>query len=223
LSLRGLAGRLRGWARWLVRHYDAVILVKPIVGTVKPLPPGLTLEEYDRDHPDVLAINLALGRHFPEERLRTRFERGLRFFALRKGDRVVATTWIIGPGERFIDEAGVGLIVESDALSQRDVFVAPAERGHGLYALMMDAVVARSPGLRKLWALVEGWNRTSLRAHRRYGYEPAYRVEVLHLAGRLMVRLRSPDREALGTVFGGRRRFVLTGQRYRRFAAERVT
>ncbi len=186
-------------------------------------PPGLQLQEYDRFLPEVAAINVAFDRDFPEERLRLRFQRGLRFVALREGGRVVATTWVVPPGgERFIDEAGAGLRLGTDAASLRDVFVAPGERRRGLFPTLVGAILARVGGLKALWSVVDRSNEASLHAHLRSGFEIMGRLQVVHLGGLVMLRLRWPGHILGGSTYAAGRRILLTGDAYRTFRAERL-
>jgi GNAT superfamily N-acetyltransferase len=184
----------------------------------------LQLQEYDRFLPEVAAINVAFDRGFSDERLRQRFERGLTFFALREqSGQVVATAWVVPPGgERFIDEAGAGLRLGTDAASLRDVFVAPGERRRGLFSTLVGAVTARVGGLKALWSVVDRSNAASLHAHGRSGFEIMGRLEVLHLAGLVMLRLRWPGHLLEGSTYAEGRRILLTGDAYRTFRAERL-
>jgi hypothetical protein len=59
-------------------------------------------------------------------------------------------------------------------------------------------------------------------AHQRYGHVVVARYEVLHLFGRVMLRLRWPRGLPLGSAFRERGRVVVTGARYRKFVLERL-
>lgn len=212
---------LRDGLRRLLRHHDLIVLERASLPSPKPLAPAFSLHSHEGFSSEVQEVNDAFDRGFSEDRLRARFEHGLRFLVLREEGRVVATTWLVRKGERFIDEAGVGIVVGNGVLSLRDVFVAASERGRGRFAILLDAMLAREPGARALWSVVEHGNRASRRAHERYGFRPAGRIEVVHLLGQLMLRLRWPSALRVGSSFGGRRRVIPTGGAYRRFVAGR--
>lgn len=221
MSLRRAAGPLRDGLRRLLRHHDLIVFEKAPLVTVSPPATSFSLAAHEGFSSEVLRLNDAFDRGFSEERLRARFAHGLRFFVLREEGRVVATTWVVREGERFIDEAGLGVVAGNGVLSLRDVFVSASERGKGRFRVLLDAVLGREPGARAVWSVVDRGNRASRRAHEGYGFRPAGRIEVVHLLGRLMLRLRWPATLPVGSSFGGRRRVVRTGEAYRRFVAER--
>jgi GNAT superfamily N-acetyltransferase len=207
--------------RRLLRHHDLIVFDKALPSSIPQLASSFSLAAHGGFSSEVRAINDAFDRGFSEERLRARFEHGLRLFVLREEGRVVATTWVIREGERFIDEAGAGIAAGNGVLCLRDVFVSASERGKGRFAILLDAVLARAPGALAVRSVVDRGNRSSRRAHERYGFRPAGRIEVVHLLGRLMLRLRWPAALPVGSSFGGRQRVVRTGEAYRRFVAER--
>lgn len=220
-------GRLRAWA-WALRHglkrafvrHRVLILCKSF--SVPPRPPeALGLVEHHELRPGALHLYRSFGRDMPEERLETRFRHGLRLFELRKGDRSVASTWAVPQGERFVDELGLGFPVRDGILWLRDIFVSPQARGQGLFASLLDAVVAEFPGTRTLWSAVMSSNHASVRAHERYGHEPVGQYEVLHLLQLVLWRRRWPTGPCGGSSFAFERRVLFTGAEYRRFLAER--
>jgi len=209
-------------ARRLFRHHDFLFLQQApprLAGAESPI----DLQEFERFEPEVIVINDTLRRGFPEGRLRLRFERGLRFYALREGGRVVASTWLVQPGgQEFIDEGGIGLKMDHDAASIRDAFVVADRRGRGLFPRLVAAAAARIGGLSALWSVVDRSNTPSLRAHFRAGFEPLDRLQVVHLAGALLIRLRWPGRIPRGTVYAEGRRLVFTGRSYQDFRARHL-
>jgi len=186
-------------------------------------PPEYSLAGYRAFEHEVVEVNRLLRRGFPEERLLARFRHGLKFFVLRAGEDVAATTWIVTEGERFVDEEGVGLLVPADGLWVRDIFIAPQRRGRGLFAVLLDGVREQFPKVHSIWSDVDRDNHPSLSAHLRYGFEPVARFTTLHLAGQLMIRLRWPVSLPMGSVFKPHRRVLLTGAAYRQFVSERRT
>ena len=191
-------------------------------GSGRTPPPGYLLTEYRAFEHEVVAVNRLLRRSFSEERLLARFRHGLKFFVLRAGEDIAATTWVVTEGEQFLDEEGVGLLVPPEGLWIRDIFVAPERRGRGLFAILLDGVREQLPKIQSLWSVTDRDNRPSLRAHFHYGFEPIARLTTLHLAGRLMIRLRWPVSLPMGSVFKPHRRVLLTGGAYRQFVSERL-
>jgi GNAT superfamily N-acetyltransferase len=143
----------------------------------------------------ILAHGRAVGRDVPVERVRQRLRHGLRCFSLLEGDRVVANTWAVRGGVRFLDEAMLVLELGPDAACLRDVQVRPADRGRGLFRQLVERL-EQGPldGIRDLWSCVEAGNRASVAAHRRAAFAIAGEVSTVALFDRLMWRRPSlPD------------------------------
>jgi GNAT superfamily N-acetyltransferase len=203
-----------------VRH-SHVLVLRCLLGPAPPPPGGLRLEELGPGDPRIHELAGVFARGLTDAAIAGRFRHGLRFLALGSPRGPVACTWVIADGERFVEELGMGFTVPADALWLRDLFVAPAERGRGRFAELLDAVRARWPGKSALWSDLRHGNRPSLRAHLGYGFELVSRHEVVHLFSQLLVRLRSSSEPEPSTVFGGGRRVVRSGEAYRRFAEAR--
>lgn len=183
--------------------------------------PEFSLVEYRTFVPRILAVNESFDRGFAEARLRLRFDRGLRFYELAKDGQTLGTVWLIPGGERFLDEPGAALSLGEGGLSFRDIFVAPRARGGGVFEALFDAVLAQHPECRALWGVVNTSNRSSLRAHEKYGFSIVARYQVVHLAGTVMLRIRWP-RRLFSSGFKLGRRVLLTGPRFHRFVSERI-
>ena len=179
--------------------------------------PGFLLVEYMRYEAAVFAVNERFDRGFPEERLRRPFEREMRFYEFRRDDRTLATTWVILRGERFVDEVGLGFPLHSRSPWVRDVFVDPKFRGQGLFAVLLDLVLAGMPERELLWSDVERSNQPSLRAHASYGYRMVARYAVIHLLGKLLLRVRWPDDLETCSSHQPTRKLLLTGKDYHSF------
>lgn len=184
---------------------------------------GFELVSFERWNPDVLEIHRSLGRELPEARLRQRFTRGLRWYVLQSEGASLAATWAVAAGERFVDELALGFPVSDGAHWWRDIFVAPAARGRGVFTALLDGVLARDfPATREMWSMVYQDNRPSMRAHEKRGFVPVCEYDVLRILDRLALRLRWPRTRALGSAYQPERRLVWTGAQYRRFIADRL-
>jgi GNAT superfamily N-acetyltransferase len=174
-------------------------------------------------HPAILQLHRQFGRGTTEDKIRRRFERGLRFWELRRGGKALASLWIASDGERFVDEIGQGFRVQERALWLRDVFVEARARGQGLFRVLLDAVAASAPGPpRAFWSDVGAQNQVSMRAHTSYGFEVVSRYTCLHLVGRLLLRLEWPAVPPHASCYAPGRRWLYTGRAYRRFVAEHI-
>jgi len=232
----GAAARVRAWpsrihgrvraaalqalltARWVARRQSVVILRKPL-RDLAPVPPHWVLDELG-DRPEaVIETYRALGRAVPETWLRRRCDLGQRFFVLRDGDQVLATTFVLAGGERFLDEFAQGLAMPAASFWLRDVYVVPARRGERLFGTLLDAVLARRfPDTRELLSDVRRDDAPSLRAHRRYGFEECGAVESWHLAQRVMWRSSRVPSLRPATDFAPGQRIFATGAAFRHFS-----
>jgi GNAT superfamily N-acetyltransferase len=208
--------------RAVVKRERPVLLRCPV--EEHPTPPrGFDLISHGCWHPGVQALHEAWGRDLTEERLRLRFARGLRFYALSLDGVACATTWAVVHGERFVDEIALGFPVSDSVLWWRDIFVAPEFRGRGVFTALLDSVLATGfAGRREMWSAVAVDNRPSIWAHRRRGFLPVCEYDVLHLMGWVVARLRWPPGPPVGSAYQPGRRLIWTGQRYRSFVADRL-
>jgi GNAT superfamily N-acetyltransferase len=143
----------------------------------------------------ILSHGHQAGRDSEAERVRQRRRHGLRFFSLLEHDTVVANTWAVRGGARFLDEAMLVLQLAPDAACLRDVFVRPADRGRGIFRQLVESL-EHGPldGISDLWSCVEAGNLASIAAHRRAAFAPAGEVSTVALFDRLMWRRPSlPD------------------------------
>jgi GNAT superfamily N-acetyltransferase len=205
----------------LLVHRDLAILRRDLTADPQAAA-GVELAEHRVFTGGVLEVHRQLKREFREEVIRRRFERGLWFYALWGQGLPLASTWVVPRGERFVDEIGLGFRVGEGDVWMRDIFVAAESRGAGAFAALLDHILAGPfSGRRALWSAVYTDNRSSLRAHAKYGYRLVARFEVIHLLRRLMVRLRWPTPPPGGSSFRANHRLILTGQPYRRFTDDR--
>jgi hypothetical protein len=137
----------------------------------------------------ILSHGHAVGRRADVERVGQRRGHGLRFFSLLEGETVVANTWAVRGGARFLDEAMLVFELSPDAACLRDVQVRHADRGRGLFRRLVEGL-EHGPlqGIRHLWSCVEAGNRASIAAHRRAQFVPAGQVSTIALFDRLMWR-----------------------------------
>lgn len=178
--------------------------------------------EYAASDPRVAQLYLTYDRGFAPERLKRRFELGLRFYELVKQGETLGTTWLVVDAERFIDEVAIGFRPETGALWLRDIFIAPEHRGRDLFRVFLDCLLARFyPGSPALWSDVRGDNEASLRAHTKYGFVRQKTYRVVHLFGILLLRLHWPTDPRISMAFEPRRRVVWTRRPYREFVEAR--
>ena len=127
------------------------------------------------------AACVTLHRRVSRERHRARLRQGLRYFELLLDGQLVGSTWIIGHGTRFIDEAGYHLHVPDGTFWVRDIFIAPEARGRKLLGTFLDALLLGPlQQCDAIWSDVTTDNISSLRAHEQYGFHEMARILVMH-------------------------------------------
>lgn len=207
--------RIQAKCSRLVWLEHAIILRKEILRPPDALGQA-RLAEHRTLNERMLGAYRQRGNDISPERLTRRFELGLRFFELVDGATYLASTWVISKGIHFIDEIGYCIALNSDELSLRDIYVSPSQRGRGLFALLLDHVLSEGfPSARGLWSVTDYKNRSSLRAHRRYGFEETEALRTLRVAGHLLIRCR-PVHEAV-SGFQPERRIVWLGSEWQRY------
>ena len=184
---------------------------------------GISLVVHEADDAEVARIHRELGRRLEASRISKRFALGFRFHALVRDGRALASGWTVESGERFIDEIGLGFRVGERGPWLRDVFVAPDQRGQGLFALLLDAMLASRPvEATELWSDVLDDNAASLRAHAQYGFEPVAHYRVVEFLRTLQLRAPWPANPAPASGYEPQARVLLVGPRYRAFLASRI-
>jgi GNAT superfamily N-acetyltransferase len=179
--------------------------------------PALRVAEVD-DVDGILAHGRAAGRDATPERVRQRLQHGLRFFSLIEHDTIVANTWALRGGARFLDEAMLVLRLGPDAACLRDVFVRPAERGRGLFRQLVEGL-EHGPlsGICDLWSCVEAGNLASIAAHERAAFSIAGEVSTVALFDRLMWRRCSLPDALDCRDYAASRHWLWLGERARGF------
>lgn len=215
--LRSWLGGARERVRRIVRARSLVILRRRLDGAIEA-PSDVELRERGAGDPAVGSLYRSFDREAREDLFAARFRHGLRFFELSDGREPLAAMFVVGGGQRYLNEAGLGLLLPDGDLWLRDVFVRADRRRQGLFAKLVDAVVARHyPRAAAIWSDVSVRNPASLRAHQRYGFQAVDSLEAVRVAGLLMLRLRMPRSLPLGASYAPGRRVFFTGPAFRRF------
>jgi hypothetical protein len=171
----------------------------------------------------ILAHGRAVGRDPEVARVRQRLGHGLRFFSLLEGETVVANSWAVRGGARFLDEAMLVFALAPDAACLRDVHVRPADRGRGLFRKLVEGL-EHGPleGIRDLWSCVDAANRASVAAHRRADFATAGEVSTVALFDRLMWRRPSLPDALECCDYDASRRWLWLGARARGFRRQQL-
>ncbi len=232
--MRDFYQRVRGTARkskylkWglttikqLCVYEEIVILRKRI--SLPPDHPEFNLVAHKAHDPSTFDLYQRLGRGSSEAHLNARYAQGLRFYELKKKEKTMATTWIVLPGRRFIDEVGYHFPVDEKALWLRDIFVLPHARGQRIFSIFLDILLHRVfSGARVMWSDTESKNTASLKAHLHYGFDVTDTLRVLHLAETVMFRLKAPAQVEYLSGFKVNRRVLYTGSAYRKYKGEHI-
>ena len=154
---------------------------------------GLLASAWLADEPAIQdALNL-VGHPIKPARLQQRLRNGLRLVRFDLDGTPVATTWLASSGGRYIDELNWLLPIGAGDVWLRDVFVAPAWRGRGLFSKIVATLAWPQDGpARRIWSDVDWVNAQSMRAHKAAGFQVVARVRALDFWGRLRVRSAVP-------------------------------
>jgi len=200
---------------WL---YEEILILR------KPVTPGaakvfLRVSEL-HDIPSIVESCTATSQGASEAQIGLRLKRGLNFYVALVDDRPVATTWMVPPGQRFVDEIGYMLGVPAGSLWLRDIYVAERVRGRRIFSAFLESVLAAyHPDVHTLWSDIDSTSVASAKAHKSYGFELVDSLKVLHLAQLLMIRSLPTNREICAGGFKPDMRAFLTGRSYHAYRA----
>jgi GNAT superfamily N-acetyltransferase len=148
------------------------------------------------------------GRTGDPMRLRQRFERGFRCFAVEEDDQLIAWFWALHGVPRYFDEMGWLFPLDKTQVWLRDAYVLPERRGRRLLSAMMAIGTTVESAPLEYLSDVSYSNRPSLRAHRAMGFEPFTTVYGLMLGYRLLWRSRPPAQLPTPTALHPHKRVV---------------
>lgn len=175
-------------------HHDIAILeCRDLRFGNAPPQDGRTVE-LGVEAPDAISrSHEALGHKVSAPRDLRRLRNGLRYIQFWQGEDLVGSTWICCDSGRYVDELNWLLPIGPREFWVRDVFIAQAHRGRGLFPAFLR-LIARNHVDRceRAWSDVDWVNEASMRAHRNAGFEVSARVHALDLGGRLRWRSRLP-------------------------------
>lgn len=161
-----------------IELHDVQILRRPAGhAAARPLPAGVRIVELGVDDTATICANARRhGQVRSEQRMAARFGHGLRHFMLVQDAQAIAWTWLAAGVPRYVDELCWLIPMAPRQAWVRDAFVAPAQRGRRLLAVMLDATEAHLGGGIEYFSDVEAGNVPSLRAHAATGFVPCARV-----------------------------------------------
>jgi len=204
---------------WRACVYEAITIVRKPIDRSQ-LRSMVTVRAHKDDAKTIEEIHYAIGHTISRARIGQRLARGLVFYEGRLKEELVATTWMVMPGTRFIDEIGLHLAVSDHSVWIRDVFVSPRVRGRRMFSQFVDAIlISHCPNSDLIWSDVACDDAASLRAHAAYGFEQVDVVKVLQVGSALMLRLRMPTRVPVMGGFDPEHRILWTGNAYQEYKA----
>lgn len=212
--------RFAGWFReyvWRSWVYEEIAIVRKSIDRSR-LQSMVSVREHRNDAKMIEEIHYAIGHRISRNRISQRLEQGLVFYEGRQNEKLVATTWMVMPGTRFIDEIGLHFFVPDRTVWVRDVFVSPRIRGRRIFSHFVDAVLlSHCRNSDFVWSDVACDDEASLQAHAAYGFEQVDVVKVLQVGSTLMLRLGVPTRVPIMGGFDTERRIVRTGKAYQEY------
>lgn len=207
-------------------YYKNFLFYRKLVLDVPPEHPEYHVIEYSDYDPKVFAINQKFDRGFTEERLKARFDHGLRFYELQKNGETIATKWnVYFNGDRFVDEIGLNFSLGANVTWGRDMFVAPHARGKGIFAIFSDSTIRGFfPTAKAILSVVDIKNKSAIRAHERHGHKVEGILRVLHLAGIIMWRINVivPSECQKITGYKANKRLIFTGRAYQKYVNDHI-
>ena len=198
--------------------YDEIVILRK---TVRPGESQSLLGVIEqRDLRSIMESCTATKQGAADAQVSYRLERGLKFYAAMVDDKPVATTWMVPPGQRFVDEIGYMLAVPKSSLWLRDIYVAETARGRRIFAAFLESILAvYHPTVQTLWSDIDSSSVASARAHKSYGFEVIDSLAALHVAQLLMIRSMPMNREICVGGFKPDARALLTGRTYGAYRA----
>ena len=188
-----------------------------------PFDDSLVIERRDWGAEAVAAAYAACGRGVDRPRIEARFKNGLSFYELDDHHGVVATTWILAGGYRYLDELGFLFPLDSQQAWIRDVFVTPRSRGQHVFARFVGTVLRRHyPEVRTVYSDVGFENRPSVRAHTHAGFATQSVLRGVRLSDVAMIRINFPPPQRNVVGYRSNRHFFLLGPAFRRFEYGRI-
>lgn len=197
--------------------YEEILIMSRAVDPAATAGP-IDVREYQEDAVQVEHLYGAIGHRTSIQRITQRFSQRLRFYEGRRNGELVATTWMVMPGSRFVDEIGLHLVVPAESIWIRDIFVKPQARGQGVFGAFVSAIQFYfHPHCRAVWSDVSLEDRSSLRAHVATGFKKRALLKFLHLGNRLMWRIAVPRLVEYAGGFKPDRRGLVTGKPFREY------
>jgi GNAT superfamily N-acetyltransferase len=137
-------------------------------------------------------VERGYGRRGNLDRIRRRFDYGLRCFAVEDDSTLIAWVWV-APVVRYLDELQWLIPLDATQVWLRDAFVAPACRGQRLMETLMWKAWDKVGRPARYLSDVETSNRSSMRLHLRMGFSEVAVVRSVAIGRRLHLRVRPPQ------------------------------
>ncbi len=132
------------------------------------------------------------GRRGDMGRIKDRFRKGLRYFAIEEKEDLVAWFWVVHAVPRYLDEMCWLIDLQATHVWARDAFVVPSHRGRRLLIVMMEAASVLDGRPVTYLSDVSESNLTSLRAHKSLGFKRIATVRSLAIGKHLLLRSLPP-------------------------------
>ncbi|MGN6222342.1 hypothetical protein [Pseudoxanthomonas sp.] len=175
--------------------FNAIVLLRREAGHaggLAPTPEQHFIELKMGDEARLSKVYRQQGRTGDPARLRLRFERGFRCFAMEEDGELIAWFWALHGIPRYFDEMGWLFPLDKTQVWLRDAFVVPKRRGRRLLSSMMTIGSTVESAPLEYLSDVSCINRPSLRAHSTMGFKPFATVYGLMLGRRLLWRSLPP-------------------------------
>lgn len=177
-------------------EFNSIVLLSRTRGVMPPraLAEGQRfIELHQADAERIAQTDRRFGRRGDMARILRRFQHGLRYFAIEEDEGLVAWFWVAHAVPRYLDEMRWMISLDNTQAWARDAFVAPARRGQGLIAALMEHASTVDSGPQQFLSDVDSYNYPSLRAHRKMGFRRIATVRSLSIGKRFLLRGRPPE------------------------------
>ena len=141
-------------------------------------------------------IYIHLGRNFPylNKIITSRINHGYTFFTFSNKENIIFTTWIAHNKPRFIDELAISINTGNNSIFVRDAFCLEKFRGNCYFSKVIALIIKQHyPNISYVFSDTVQSNSSSIRGHKRYGFEPLFKIHYSIILNKFLIRQVGPN------------------------------
>lgn len=152
----------------------------------------------------------------------SRIKHGYTFFALYEKDKIICTTWISNHQPRFIDEIAISVDLEDKSIWIRDSFCIPEHRGSRFFSKIIALIIEEYyPDTTHIYSDTVISNRSSIRAHKCYGFEKQFNIHYTIIFKKFLIRKADKSNLHLN-IFQKNKAIVTIDNNFKRYVADHL-